>query len=271
MIKEYVCKFEVFGKKEELVFEIIDNPLTRDWSRLVEYYFDKGEKYPLQIVNDYGENKELIFQEMLKITKLIGLEYNYTFSNYTRESLNRLHEEFHFKEEQNVYNKDLELYHRLNILIHKLERNNSIVSWHTHKELDKIIPIKDEHWPYFDIKDKVEITTVPSISLGYFTIGKDLKSCLVDNDVELVKKSGVRPIQRLHTQIIYHSSTTLFNRKKDIRRWAKENKISHLIDWSNPQYSMNQRNPLLGKLKKGTQSKADMLWTYWSFKEIDIH
>lgn len=270
MIKEYVCKFEALGRKEELVFEIVNNELTRDWAHQVEYYFNKGEKYPLDLVNVYGENKKEVFLEMKSIAQEIGLEYNYTFENFTQESLNRLHEEFHFKEEQNNQdNKDL--YHRLNILIHKIEGNDKVCYWYTHKVLDYEQPIKDNHWQYFDIKTKTLAIDRPFLSLGYHTIGKDLRHCFLDNDIELVKKNGIRPIQRLHTQVFYRESDSLVNNKKNIRKWAKKNKIYHLIDWSKPQYSKNQRFPLLGYLKGKTACEAEILWTHWTFKEIDIN
>lgn len=271
MFKEYVCKFEGFGQTEELVFEIVDNELTRDWTSLVEYHFNKGQKYPRDLVNDYGENKEPLFNELKEIAQTIGLEYTDTFENYTQENLNRLHKEFHFKDEQNAHGEHKSLYHRLNILIHKMERNTPLVNWYTHNYIDKVIPVKDEHWKYFDVNNE-EHHKRPTISLSYFTIGKDLRSCFYDNDVQLVKENGIRPIQRLHTQISYRRSLLLIDRKAEIRQWAIDNSIDHLIDWNDPSYRLNQRNPLLGHLRNdSTASKADMLWTYWTFKEIDIH
>lgn len=271
MIKEYVCKFEAFGKKDELVFEIVENELTRDWSSLIEYHFNKGEKYPQQFVNDYGDNKQEIFEKMKQLAYDIGLTYNYTYDNFTSESLNRLHEEFHFREEQDRQGKYAEKYHQLNLFIHKMERISPVCQWYTHKKLDKIIPIKNDCWQYFDIQGKQLNINKPHISLGYHTIGKDLLNCYFNNDVELVKKGGVRPIQNLHTQVVYTRERIAANVKKSIRKWAKANNINHLIDWNDPSMSRNQRNPLLGYAKKTDANKADMLWKYWEFKEIDIH
>ena len=279
MIKEYVCRFEKEKRCTELVFEIEQNPVSEVWSDLVVTHIEKGNKYPLNVNNKLNLDYTKIVKEIIDISSTLGLPVDFDENSYSQYQLNRLHEQFHFKEERvrgtKEFVNNINLYHDLNIKIHQLESERKkpySVSWFINDDKGPFIPIDDDHWKCFSAW-WYKSYKPHSLFLGYHTIGKDILTCYADNDYELIQKDGVRQPELFSTETIYSSTKrTRKNKTSEIKRWLKLHNCKNKIDWTLPKFKYYQGHAYLGKLRNNrTNDQILDIWTTWNFKEVDIN
>lgn len=279
MVKEYICRFEKDNKNTELVFDIDNNPISKIWGELVEIHYNKGNTTPRNLNNKLALDYNKVLQEIVELANILELPIDFDTNSYTQEDLNRLHERFHFKEEQvkqsGHFHTQQEYYHKLNVKIHQLEARTQkphSVSWFINDNEGPFIPIEDHHWKWFSAWWSKSFSP-HSLYLGYHTIGKSILTAYTDNDFELVKKDGIRQPEHFSTEVIYSTQRRWRkNKTRQIKKWLKEHNCQDKIDWSLPKYKYYQGHAYLGRLRLNKTEKEILdIWTNWNFKCIDIN
>lgn len=274
MIKEYICKFQQGKKVDYLIFDIMNNPISAEWSKLVEYHISKGEDVPLGILNSFVSNEDSLKQEILNLCNIIGLT---TPKKLDQNTLNDLHAKFHFLEEQNTMESSKQQsYHDLNTAIHRLEliykySKYKSFKWYINQTKSPLIEIDNDYWKYYSVKF-LKYIKPHGLYLGYHTIGKDILSTYKDRDIDLVKVNGVRQPEFFSTETLYQPQKGFrINKTLMIKRWLKNNNCEHLINFDLPKYKFYQSFPRIGNLRlTKTQAEIENLFSNYTMIKVDI-
>jgi len=272
MIKEYICRFKRNKQIQSLVFDIDKNPISEQWSKLVEYHIQHNN-VPRGVSNGFTGDKESLTFKIQNLCERIGLEVPQVLDQNT---LNDLHKRFHFLEEQNNMGNKRREFHDLNTAIHRLENiykhpGYKYYKWYINGSDGPKIKIQDDHWKYYRVKF-FKYDRPHGLYLGYHTIGKDILSTFADRDIDLVKNDGVR-------QPIYFSTETLYrhgrhwrkNQTNNTKRWLRKNACAHLIDFNQPKYKYYQTFPRIGSLRLDKPvSEIEDIFTNYTMISVDI-
>ena len=237
------------GERQQLSWELLDNPLIRRWVNLMnahraETFHSQWDWWALGYSQEHLDN---VWAEMRTLVALINNKDNAGVSDSliescTRENLNALHKQFHLLAENNNPSKEI---HRLNYLVHIAE--NCIGNLASKTDFGFMVnrfnnyhnePLAEDDYQYFDSY----VVRPGDLAMSYSTIGKNLRNCAQDNDLEVIKQGMVRPKITLTSEIYamfgtanntYQSSETV---KSKYFKWCDDNNIES--------YGYNCRDPI---------------------------
>jgi hypothetical protein len=286
MIKKYICFFKKNNEVKTLTFRIDYNTLTEAWSSTIETALDKGHNRleGLQNLFKPEATTETITEPIADIVKILE-KYNPIFINSwppttdILTALNDLHYKFQLTQESCVpslsiskeYDYNLNL---LNAKIHEAEyvlmnRKKDAV-WFINQSLNYSVEITDELRKYWGVTF-IKYNPAKTLYLGYHTIGKDLKTCFINNDTEVVKTSGLRQQQYISTETVFRLDPMItINRNRAIKKWLARNNLNFFVDLNDPKYKYNQQMPTLGRLNdKLSDAQITEIWKSWDFFKVD--
>jgi hypothetical protein len=259
------------GKEITVRYLIRENELTRIWKTLIRNilqskYYTLNPEYQWSNVS-YDENVCATVIDRMKKTAIECNKMSDDFEQIIipdidaselpffspekiqelKDCLNRLHETFHEYGEK--HRRNFSPLNQLNNDIHALETQVSslgigentarrttssfFVSGNSPKEYP--LDSNDSLYDFFHLE---EGDTETGLFLGYHTVGKDIRTCVMDNDVELVKHNMVRPQITIHTECLceFHENSSNLDSKevilKEIEDWVHKNNLEEYIDMS---------------------------------------
>lgn len=298
-------------KKITMRYLIRDNALTKVWKNLIKKIlssttYDTNSQYQWSFVS-YSESVCTEIIERMKNTAAIWNEnplsietgkiiipdinakeipyLSYVKHEELRKVLNRLHEMFHSFAEKTKKTGFSEL-DQLNKDIHALEtqvisavsdqyKRRTSSSFFLSGDFKKEVLIGTDYSLYdFFHREIGESRT--GLFLGYHTIGKDIRNCFMDNDVELVKNGMVRPQITISTECLCNFEESAETNKKssnsillEVEKWIVDNDLQSYIDMNLPCNRVTDR-PRIGDLI--TNIEFDEIYDMMSsddFKIID--
>jgi len=286
MIKKYICFFKKNDEVKTLTFSINQNTLTEVWSSTIETALSRGQNSLVGLQNLFRPEAttETITEPISNIVKILE-KYNPIFVNSWPpksdiiSGLNNLHYKFQLTQESNIsplsfskeYNDNLNL---LNAKIHEAEHvlsdGKNYAVWFINQSSNYGIEITDDLRKYWGVKF-IKYNPARTLYLGYHTIGKDLITCFIDNDTEVIRTESLR-------QQLYISTETLFrlnpmittNQNLAIKRWLTRNNLNSFVDLQDPKYKYNQQLPVLGRLTDNLSNNQILeIWKNWTFFKVD--
>ena len=285
MINEYVCFFKKEEQVKSIKFKIYQNELTECWSSTVEQSLLQGENTPIGFFSNFNTDRESINIQVLSLVDVLktydqrfNLEWPLDSNKVTRKKLNILHEQFHFIEEESLKNriikddkfqKSLQL---VNDRIHNFEETfldyTKSIKWFL-SSTENSVQITDSLRKFWNI-NFFKYYRPGTLFLGYHTVGKSLFQCYRSNDVELVKKNGIRQQELITSEVMFYADWFIdYDSKSSIRKWIKSNNLN--VDMSNPKYKYGHQ-PALGFLSTDISKKEiDNLFVDWEFFKVDIN
>ena len=254
----------VFKNNITADFKFVDNEVGKVMHKLISEVKESTE-----IVNYHGSfpGIESVTETEKRLRVLVDQcsnEYNIKMphipDNLDRETLNRIHEDFHVVEEHHVGKHWTEVHklgdlrkilREINQLVHKLEKHIGTDSTagsyavfqigKTHNLLARQVlhSVLRKNWRYSARPGPVYLTC------GYATIGKNLLSCMVDNDTELVKRNLISPQMSVSTETIwvYSKNETISEAKaeemwqdhlKRVKNFVVKNKLQNHVGYEDP-------------------------------------
>lgn len=189
-----------------------------------------------------------------EIEKLNSLHFFFETEMYKLKKVNTAYENINLK-------KQINLLDQVNELVHFLEKTNTIV-----KNQQWFINIKQTP-PNGGIsykllpKDYKDFTNpvAGDLILDYATVGKDLNTAFVTNDVELIKNNEVKQQEYLTNGV----SITFYDKqennyeegKKRYYEWCATNNVDKYFDYTQPKY--NPGRHVLGKIEQNLYTAED--------------
>jgi hypothetical protein len=285
MIKEYVCLFKKQNEIKSLRFKIYCNQLTECWSSTIEKSLLQGKNIPKGLLVNFQSETATLNNEILdlicilkKYDKRFNLDWPLAPNEVTRKKLNLLHEQFHFIEEEllengQAINNEFQIALQLvNDKIHNfeesLENQTKSAKWSL-SSFENSVKITNDLRKFWDIKF-FKYYKPGTLFLGYHTVGKSLFQCYRSNDVELIKKDGIRQQEFISSEVMFYPDRFIdFNSKPGIKKWLKANNLN--VDMLDPKYKYGH-HPTLGFLKTDLSKKEiTNLFTNWDFFKVDIN
>jgi hypothetical protein len=223
--KKYHLFFQIENKFEQLSFNLVDNPLTELWIKNLQ---EAECKDIIDVQRYFSDEFSNVEDDLKNLVDIISLEVpeilSYWKEPVTQDVMNALHQYFHSSvEHAPVANeKTKEALGNLNLVIHKWEMtqhgNISCVFYRLNSEIRQPLPIElRKYW-------SIEQQPPGSLTLGYYTIGKELWSCYMNNDMEVVKAKMVQPQMYVPTQVIFDfNPTSLRQSWKQFDQWCTIN------------------------------------------------
>ena len=287
------------GKEITVKYLIRENELTRIWKKLIRNILE-SKHYTLNLEHQwshvsYDENVCATVIDRMKKTAIDCNKMSDDFETiiipdidasefpfFSPEKITNLN----FKEKSCIKHKKSNFgpLNQLNIDIHALETQVSslgisknaarrtassfFVSGNSPKEYP--LDSNDSLYDFFHLEDG---DTRTGLFLGYHTVGKDIRTCVIDNDVELVKHNMVRPQITISTECLceFDENSSNLNSKevilKEIEDWVSKNNLEQHIDMSLSCNRITGR-PKLGDLI--TDIEFDKIYDMMSSEDFKI-
>lgn len=201
--KKYHLFFETDGSTKQLNFNLVDTPVTELWIKTLE---ESDNKNIIDVQCYFSDDFVGLDEDLERLINLIGTEFpdilKYQKKPFTQDVMNDLHKYFHSSVEGSaVFNNEVRnALGELNLSIHRWEMSHArCASVFYRLDSSVRLPLPLELRKYWSIRN------VPPgrLTLGYYTLGKDLWACYSDNDLEVVKAGMVKPQMDVHTQVIF--------------------------------------------------------------------
>lgn len=239
---------------QKLSFNLIDTPVTNLWINCLEESICKD----IIDVKMYFEGSAPDIENHIELlVNIISKEHidilKFWKKPLDRQVMNLLHQYLHntidhisilSKKAESALADLNQAIHHWESLVRKPTNNN----W-AYYRLDSTTskPITDDLRKYW----KIDSAPPGSLRLGYYTLGKDLWTCFLDKDSEVIKNKLVRPQLAIHTQVFFRIEEIklplppeLILRKFD--EWCEENNtIAHGVNPNDPIHRTGMK-PLLG-------------------------
>jgi hypothetical protein len=218
--KKYHLFFQIENKFEQLSFNLVDNPLTELWIKNLQ---EAKCKDIIDVQCYFSDDFSNVDEHLKNLVNIISREIpeilNFWKEPLTQDVMNALHQYFHSSVEHKpvAEERTKDALGELNLIIHKWEmtqrKNISWVFYRLNSEIRQPLPIElRKYW-------SIEEHPPGSLTLGYYTIGKELWSCYMDNDMEVVKANMVRPQMYVPTQVIF--DLNMLNPTRLNRSWKE--------------------------------------------------
>jgi hypothetical protein len=286
MIKKYICFFKKNDEVKTLTFSINQNTLTEAWSSTIETALSRGQNSLVGLQNLFRPEAttETITEPISNIVKILE-KYNPIFVNSWPpksdiiSELNNLHYKFQLTQESNIsplsfskeYNDNLNL---LNAKIHEAEHvlsdGKNYAVWFINQSSNYSIEITDDLRKYWGVKF-IKYNPARTLYLGYHTIGKDLITCFIDNDTEVIRTESLRQQLYISTETKFRLNPMITtNQTLAIKRWLTRNNLNSFVDLKDPKYKYNQQLPVLGRLTDNLSNNQILeIWKNWTFFKVD--
>lgn len=265
-------QIELSFTDDKILFDLVNAPVADVWWKQLQKR-EKIEKLTPVITmepdfpayRDINECQSNIVDHVELMKK-----YNFNFDwpddidNISQQNLNRLHQDFHHKEEihKHTLPQDAhDILQNINQYVHQMEqimwaknndRQNYVVldfgSLETELQIQR--PVADNERQWFS-EAYYEQACDTALLLGYCTLGKHLGHCTWTNDTQVVKDDMLRPQEYIYTQVLFrHSSNFTNHDKQTIDRinadnwqqqhdWVQQNKLQKYVDTYNPKHMYN--------------------------------
>ncbi len=202
--KRYHLFFEKDGSVKNLSFKLEDTPLTELWIKNLE---EADRKDIVDVQCYFSEDFVNVDNQLESLVNIISEEFpdilKYWKKPLTQDQMNDLHQYFHSSVEGVAVSKEetQKALGELNLAIHKWEMSTrsdvACVFYRLYSDIRQPLPLElRKYW-------SIDIRPPGTLTLGYYTIGKELWSCYLDNDMEVVKSGMVRPQLDVHTQVVF--------------------------------------------------------------------
>ena len=256
-----LCKFNTYWKHKDtekvLSFDIIDNPISRKFIKVVKNRIDNKDNFVLPATQNHYVfpmfiSKKAMYDDMLKqfdIVKDTAKDINIPkYEDINQKVLNDLHELFHIshdafmdKIQDNVdqYQHIIQAWERINHIVHQYEASIGTHNWHFVINFGKYNSyaetIDETDRKYFDkahTNNKINNDKKVVLKAGYATIGKNLLHCAEDNDVSVVKNNLVRPQKNITESVIIEPVNTesiKVSSQHKIKNFIKKNNLQEYI------------------------------------------
>lgn len=250
-----------------LSYILNDLPLTRKLVNFIPIYgqnqktFLDSEEYPFQ-TNYYPSPNDAYLKQAREemnqtISELVDLGYPDSLYNLElsgddqeQEKLNQLH--FFFESEvikidEFSENYDLKRHalERINNLVHFIEPNERmwsdfgfVIRKGLFYEDSGFVKLSPADYEYFRNPQGGELVC------DFSTIGKDLQSCYITNDIELIKNKQVKQQEYLtdYLFLLFNSSDmeqtkSIDQLREPFYKWCEENNVGDYIDYKQPMYN----------------------------------
>ena len=283
-----LCKFNTYWKHKDtekvLSFDIIDNPISRKFIKVVKNRIDNKDNFVLPTTQNHYVfpmfiSKKAMYDDMLKqfdIVKDTAKDINIPkYEDINQKVLNDLHELFHIshdafmdKIQDNVDEKGkiMQAWERINHIVHQYEASIGTQNWHFVINFGKYNSfaetIDETDRQYFDkahTNNKINNDKKVVLKAGYATVGKNLLHCAEDNDVSVVKNNLVRPQKNITESVIIEPVNTesiKVSSQHKIKNFIKKNNLQEYIDWQNPK-NLYCDQPVLGYVAKRNRTSSD--------------
>lgn len=283
-----LCKFNTYWKHKDtekvLSFDIIDNPISRKFIKVVKNRIDNKDNFVLPATQNHYVfpmfiSKKAMYDDMLKqfdIVKDTAKDINIPkYEDINQKVLNDLHELFHIshdafmdKIQDNVDEKGkiMQAWERINHIVHQYEASIGTQNWHFVINFGKYNSyaetIDETDRQYFDkahTNNKINNDKKVVLKAGYATVGKNLLHCAEDNDVSVVKNNLVRPQKNITESVIIEPVNTesiKVSSQHKIKNFIKKNNLQEYIDWQNPK-NLYCDQPVLGYVAKRNRTSSD--------------
>ena len=285
-----LCKFNTYWKNKDtekvLSFDIIDNPISRKFIKVVKNRIDNKDNFVLPATQNHYVfpmfiSKKAMYDDMLKqfdIVKDTAKDINIPkYEDINQKVLNDLHELFHIshdafmdKIQDNVdqYQHIIQAWERINHIVHQYEASIGTHNWwhfvinFGNQYNSYAEPIDETDRKYFDkahTNNKINNDKKVVLKAGYATIGKNLLHCALDNDVSVVKNNLVRPQKNITESVIItpvNTESIKVSSQHTIKNFIKKNNLQEYIDWQNPK-NLYCDQPVLGYVAKRNRTSSD--------------
>ena len=119
------------------------------------------------------------------------------------------------------------------------------------------LPLTDEDYNNFESCHKWG-----DLTLDYYRVGKDLATCAVTNDVELVRTKGLCQQNTVHTcfEMRFKQDFAKYaeeEKNKGLNNWIKENNLDQYYDFSLPMFASGR--VVLGKIDMTDTTKDEVM------------
>ena len=212
----------------------------------------------------------------------------------TQEELNRLHQEFHEKEEDYKDQLDDRAHDILGLInqgVHQMEQimwsresyqrvNYAVLGFgQEEKEIEVQKPLTDELREHFCEK-YYETQNEVALLLGYNTLGKNFSHCVHTNDTKVVIDGMVRPQEFIFTQVLFRYTTNWLPMTQEAvdkhnkavwdqhKTWVKDNDLQYNVD---PELPKNKycTAPVLAYISEDHLDLSEEDWfNIWSQQKL---
>jgi hypothetical protein len=223
------------SETKTLQWQISNSKLAQRWVNLVTSTPRQNENYHSDfdwwMAGYTQEHLDKIVKQMATICAKLNAEKGFDippdwFLNVNRDTLNKLHLEFHELAERTPNDSAI---NQLNYIVHNAESCLLNMQW-KQKFSNLILNLNvfaQEPLTAEDYLEFTEYSIAPgSLMLSYDTIGKNLYHCYKDNDVALISAGMIRPKLALTSAISCYIGGSI-DRREPARyfKWCSDNDI----------------------------------------------
>ena len=223
------------SETKTLQWRIGDSNLAQRWANLVKTSPRQNQNYHSDfdwwMAGYTQEHLNKIVKQMATICAKLNAEKGFDippdwFLNVNRDTLNKLHLEFHELAERTPNDSAI---NQLNYIVHNAESCLLNMQW-KQKFSNLILNLNvfaQEPLTAEDYLEFTEYSIAPgSLMLSYDTIGKNLYHCYKDNDVALISAGMIRPKLALTSAISCYIGGSI-DRREPARyfKWCSDNDI----------------------------------------------
>lgn len=291
-----------FNNNVSAKFKMVDNPVgDAMWDIFFQVYrtkhFDKiYENNKLEIDSGHGAFNstddpveiERKLKEFVKRAEDLGVKMPSIPEEIDRDTLNRIHEDFHVVEEQYIGTRKRripglqDVLAQVNFLVHRLESSKKFIGMD--KNYWVFQPAKFHHITRKPLSAEIRKHFLPAypphrvtLEVGYSTIGKNLMHCVYDNDIELVERNLLRPQLSISTESTFNfysdweklseteaQKKTTFEQakyKNNVKDFVIKNNLTGNVGYSDPIH-LNSVQPVYAYL--ADNGAEDWSTEYWS-------
>ena len=280
----------VFGETP-VTFDLVESLAVDTWKKILLYL--KEYDCPLEFTQRvFNPDIQVSSDELSEIISTLRNEFNFilpTWSGldgetYNQSELNSLHEQFH-KQQDELSRKERQhtigdkkqldsILHRLNHTIHAIEADLEYavagLSWDLLKNFpkDKIsVEVTEEMRKCFI--GAPEDASIPKkftayLDLGYHTIGKNIRMCWNDNDVEVIRNNLNSPQLKISSEFSIFIAEKIEDQggieviNSKINDWLEKNNLTSFIDMEAPENKYNL-SPLLGTTNFDSEKLVELI------------
>lgn len=283
------ARFVLVIGETPVTFDLIESPVVDAWRDILTRNSDINLVYTNKMLP--GENIQDLSSRLTFLIDKLRNQFNFNLpswsgvkeGSYNQSELNRLHEEFHRQEDalnrvekQAVVTPEMKEYlEDLNIYIHKIEaakRNRNApdkfcvttklnIGDRKSTKVDMTQELRECFAPT-PVTDQVGSNNV-HIALGYHTVGKDIFSCFLDNDIELVRGGLVTPQRAIWSEfniiaMPYFKVSEHKALQSKLNQWVRSNGLQEIIDTNAPENNYCIQ-PLLGHSDFNREALAELI------------
>lgn len=286
-------KFTIVLGETPVTFDLVESIAVDTWKKILLY--SKDYDCPLEFTQRvFNIDIQALSDELSEIISTLRNEFNFilpTWSGldgetYNQSELNSLHEQFH-KQQDQLSRKERQhtigdkkqldsILHSLNHTIHAIEAHGrdqyavAGLSWDLWESLSKdkiLVEITEEMRKCFiSIPEDASIPKkfTAYLDLGYHTIGKNIRMCRNDNDVEVIRNNLNSPQLNISSEFTIFISEEIDNQggtevvNSEINDWLEKNNLTYFIDMEAPENKYNL-SPLLGTTNFDSEKLVELI------------